>query len=174
MTVRAGVVGASGYMGAELLRLLAGHPEIEVAVATGESTAGSRVADLYPSLTAAYGDTVLAAFDPEALAGLDLVFCALPHGESQKQMGALTAVVPHVIDVGADFRLGAEAYEQWYGEAHQAPELLPYFSFGLVELFPRRSSTARTWPTRAATRRRRRWRWRPSWPPASSSRPASS
>jgi N-acetyl-gamma-glutamyl-phosphate reductase len=135
MTVRAGVVGASGYMGAELLRLLAGHPEIDVAVATGESKAGARVADLYPSLTAAYGDTVLEAFDPAALAGLDLVFCALPHGESQKQMGALTAAVPHVIDVGADFRLPAATYEQWYGEAHQAPELLAQFSFGLVELF---------------------------------------
>jgi N-acetyl-gamma-glutamyl-phosphate reductase len=135
MTVRAGVVGASGYMGAELLRLLAGHPEIEVAAATGESSAGARVADLYPSLTAAYGDLVLGAFDPAALAGLDVVFCALPHGESQKQMGPLTAVVPHVIDVGADFRLPAPAYEQWYGEVHQAPELLDRFSFGLVELF---------------------------------------
>jgi N-acetyl-gamma-glutamyl-phosphate reductase len=135
MTVRAGVVGASGYMGAELLRLLAGHPEIDVVVATGESKAGARVADLYPSLTAAYGDVVLEAFDPAALSGLDLAFCALPHGESQKQMAALTAVVPHVIDVGADFRLPAATYEQWYGEAHQAPELLEQFSFGLVELF---------------------------------------
>src|SRR3954447_11862395 len=109
-------------MGAELLRLLAGHPDIEVAVATGESNAGSRVADLYPSLTAAYADTVLEAFDPAGLRGLDVVFCALPHGESQKQMGALTDALAHVIDVGADFRLGADAYEQWYGEAHQAPE----------------------------------------------------
>jgi N-acetyl-gamma-glutamyl-phosphate reductase len=135
MTVRAGVVGASGYMGAELLRLLAGHPEIDVVVATGESNAGARVAELYPSLTPAYGSMVLEAFDPAALAGLDIVFCALPHGESQKQMGALTAATAHVVDVGADFRLPAAVYEQWYGEVHQAPELLEQFSYGLVELF---------------------------------------
>jgi N-acetyl-gamma-glutamyl-phosphate reductase len=135
VTARAAVVGASGYMGAELLRLLAGHPEIEVVAATGESNAGARVAELFPHLSAAYGDTVLQAFAPEQLAGLDVVFCALPHGESQKRMGELTTAVRHVVDVGADFRLPAATYQRWYGEAHQAPELLGEFSYGLVELF---------------------------------------
>ncbi len=135
MSLSAGIVGASGYMGAELLRLLAGHPEIDVVYASGESNAGARIADLYPSLTSAYGDRTLAAFDAEAVAGLDVVFCALPHGESQKQMAAITAAARHVVDVGADFRLPADVYEQWYGEAHQAPELLDEFSYGMVELY---------------------------------------
>lgn len=135
MAYQAAVVGASGYTGAELLRLLAGHPEIEVVHATADSNAGAAVAELYPSLGGAYPELRYGRFDPDAVAGLDVVFCGLPHGESQRLAPDLVAAVPHVVDLGADFRLPPDVYEHWYGEAHRAPELVPSFAFGLVELF---------------------------------------
>lgn len=135
MAYRAGIAGGSGYTGAELLRLLAGHPDVEVVTATGDRHAGSPVADLYPSLTPVYPDLVLDALDPAFLDGLDLVFVALPHGESQRLVPDLLRRVGHLVDLGADFRLPADTYEQWYGEPHTAPDLLDRFAFGLPELF---------------------------------------
>lgn len=131
-----GIVGASGYTGAELLRLCAGHPDLDVAVATGESQAGTRAAALYPSLAAAYPDLTFAPLDPGALHGLDLVFLALPHGQSQQLVPELLGRVGHVVDLAADFRLRDPAlYPSWYGEAHTAPELLAQAAFGIPELF---------------------------------------
>jgi N-acetyl-gamma-glutamyl-phosphate reductase len=131
-----GVVGASGYAGAEVLRLVAGHPELELVVATGDSQAGSAIADLYPSLAAAYADRSFASYRPELVEGLDLVFLALPHGASQALVPELVARVPHVVDLAADFRLHDPAlYPTWYGEDHTCPELLPEFAYGLPELF---------------------------------------
>ena len=135
MAYRAGVVGASGYTGAELLRLLAGHPEIEVVHVTADSNAGTRVADLYPSLTPAYADTVYAPLAADDLHGLDLVFCALPHGASQALLPPLVDSVGHIIDLGADFRLPPDVYARWYGEAHAAPDTVGRFAYGLVELY---------------------------------------
>jgi N-acetyl-gamma-glutamyl-phosphate reductase len=135
MAYRAAVVGGSGYTGAELLRLLAGHPEIEVVHVTADSNAGARVVDLYPSLVAGYPDLRYCALEPADLDGLDVAFMALPHGESQRHAAALASRVAHVVDIGADFRLPAAVYEQWYGEAHQATELLSTFTYGLPELF---------------------------------------
>jgi N-acetyl-gamma-glutamyl-phosphate reductase len=135
MSYNTGVVGASGYTGAELLRLLAGHPELEVVHATADSNAGAPATALYPSLAAVYGDLEFAALDPAALDGLDVAFVALPHGESQKLVPDLVDRVGHVVDLGADFRLPADAYAQWYGEAHGAPDLIDQFGFGMVELF---------------------------------------
>jgi N-acetyl-gamma-glutamyl-phosphate reductase len=135
MAYRAGVVGASGYTGAELLRLLAGHPEIDAVHVTAEANAGRAVGELFPSLAPAYRGVQLARFDANDLAGLDLVFLALPHGESQRVATSVLTQVSHVVDLAADFRLPADAYEQWYGEKHAAPELLGAFSFGLVELY---------------------------------------
>jgi N-acetyl-gamma-glutamyl-phosphate reductase len=132
---RAGVVGASGYTGAELLRLLAGHPEIEVVHVTADSNAGARVGSLYPSLASAYPRVDYVPFDPLDVAGLDVVFLALPHGESQRVLPELDKRVAHVVDLGADFRLPAATYERWYGQPHAAPELLDGFAFGLPELF---------------------------------------
>ena len=83
MAYRAGVVGGSGYAGAELLRLLAGHPDIEVVHVTAESHAGAAVGDTYPSLLPAYERLRFAPLDAADLAGLDLVFCTMPHGASQ-------------------------------------------------------------------------------------------
>ncbi|WP_426572806.1 N-acetyl-gamma-glutamyl-phosphate reductase [Aquihabitans sp. McL0605] len=138
MTVRVGIIGASGFTGAELLRLIAGHPDLEVVVATGDSQAGTAVADLYPSLAAAYPDlrfvpaTDTIADDHD----LELVFCGLPHGTSQAIVPALLDGKRTVVDLAADFRLkDASLYPQWYGEAHTVPELLADAVYGLPELF---------------------------------------
>lgn len=133
---RVGVVGGTGYVGAELLRLCAQHPAMEVVWATGETGAGTPAATLYPSLAAAYPDLVFEAFAPASADGLDLVFLALPHGASQRIVPELRAHVGKVVDLAADFRLRDPAqYEQWYGEAHAAPGLLADFAYGLPELF---------------------------------------
>ena len=135
MAYRAAVVGGSGYAGAELLRLLAGHPEVEVCQVTADTNAGTPVRDLYPSLAAAYPKVEYEALHPGALDGLDVVFLALPHGESQDLAPSLVGRVAHVVDLGADFRLPVATYETWYGESHRAPELLSRFAYGLPELF---------------------------------------
>lgn len=134
--VEVGIVGASGYTGAELLRLCAQHPGLEVRVASAEGNAGAPVAELYPSLAAPYGDL---RFEPTALdrlAGLGTVFLCLPHGASQAIVPELVGKVDHVIDLAADFRLRDPAqYRQWYGEPHSAPEMLGTLAYGLPELF---------------------------------------
>ena len=134
--IRVGIFGASGYTGAELLRLCAGHPEFDVAFAAAASQAGTPAAELYPSLAGAYSDLVFAEPDPAAAEGLDLVFLALPHGASQAIVPDLRKRVGKIVDLGADFRLrDPAAYPQWYGEEHTAPELLGDFAFGIPELF---------------------------------------
>ena len=134
--MKAGVVGASGYAGVELLRLCAAHPDLDVAVAAAGSHAGATVADHTPSLAAAYPSLTFDATDPAALDGLDVVFCALPHGESQKLVPDLVGRVGAIVDLAADFRLRDPAlYPTWYGEEHQAPALLDEFVYGLPELF---------------------------------------
>jgi N-acetyl-gamma-glutamyl-phosphate reductase len=131
-----GIIGASGFTGAELLRLVAAHPEFDLSFATGDSQAGVAVAELYPSLAAAYGGMDFAAFDESLLDGVDLVFCGLPHGASQALMPALVSRVKWVVDLAADFRLqDASLYPQWYGEVHPCPELLDKFAYGLPELY---------------------------------------
>jgi N-acetyl-gamma-glutamyl-phosphate reductase len=130
-----GIIGASGFTGAELLRLAARHPDLDVRLVTGDTAAGTAVADAYPSLAADYGDLRYAAYDPADAAGLDLVFCALPHGRSQRMVGDLRGKVGHVVDLAADFRLpDASLYPRWYGEEHATPELLADFVYGLPEL----------------------------------------
>jgi N-acetyl-gamma-glutamyl-phosphate reductase len=135
MAYLAGVVGGSGYTGAELLRLLAAHPEIEVVHVTADSNAGAGVGSLHPGLTLAYPELRYAPYNAVDLDGLDVVFLALPHGHSQRHAPELVGRVAHLVDIGADFRLPRADYEQWYGEAHQAPDLLPAFAYGLPELF---------------------------------------
>ena len=134
--MKAGIVGASGYTGAELLRLLAGHPVLEVAVVTAHSHAGEVVGEHTPSLAAAYPGLVYEDSEPARLDGLDVVFCALPHGESQRIVPELGGRVGLVVDLAADFRLkDASLYPRWYGEEHAAPELLEEAAYGLPELF---------------------------------------
>src|SRR5260370_14155293 len=135
MGYRAGVGGGAGDRGGELLRLLAAHPEIEVVHVTAGSNGGAAVGVLYPSLAAAYPALEYASLAPADLAGVDVAFVALPHGESQGIAPALVERVGHVVDLGADFRLPASVYERWYGRPHEAPNLLDGFAFGLPELF---------------------------------------
>jgi N-acetyl-gamma-glutamyl-phosphate reductase len=132
---RIGIVGASGYAGAELLRLCHSHPGMDVAWATGETQAGTLVADLYPSLAGAYPGVAFAAYDADALDDVDLVFLALPHGASQQVVPDLLDRGGKVVDLAADFRLRDPAvYERWYGEPHVATEVLGRFAYGLPEL----------------------------------------
>src|SRR5580704_14365304 len=134
--MKVGIAGASGYTGAELLRLLSTHPHFVVGVATAHSHAGLPVGGHTPSLRAAYPGLVYEDTDLAVLDGLDLVFCALPHGESQKFVPELRSRVGCIVDLAADFRLkDPSLYPQWYGEAHAAPELLAEAVFGLPELF---------------------------------------
>ncbi len=133
---RVGIFGASGYAGVELLRLCARHPALEVALATGDTQAGARAAELYPSLAGAFPDLVFAESDPVGAEGLDLVFLALPHGAAQQLVPDLRKRVGKVVDLSADFRLRDPAlYPIWYGEAHAAPGLLCEFVHGIPELF---------------------------------------
>jgi len=131
-----GIIGASGFTGAELLRILAAHPGLELGFATGDSQAGVSVAELYPSLAAAYPGLDFVAYDDSLLTGVDLVFCGLPHGASQALMPTLLKNVKWVVDLAADFRLqDSSLYPQWYGEEHTYPELLSQFAYGLPELY---------------------------------------
>lgn len=131
-----GIIGGSGFTGAELLRLCSQHPELRVRVATGDSQAGTRAAELYPSLAAAHPDLVFQRYEPGLVDGLDLVFVALPHGASQEIVPDLLGRVGHIVDLAADFRLDDPSlYPQWYGEPHTAPALLDRFAYGLPELF---------------------------------------
>ena len=134
--VRAGIVGASGYTGAELLRLLAGHPDVEVVVATADSSAGVAAAELYPSLAARWPGLVFEALDVERVCGLglDLVFLGLPPAASMTLAPQLTGSVRCIVDLSAAFRLrDASLYPQWYGFEHDQPDLLGQAVYGLPE-----------------------------------------
>ena len=131
-----GILGASGYAGGELLRLVAGHPDVELAWAAGGTSAGQPIAELHPGLAAVVGDQRFATYEPAAADGLDVAFLALPHGHSGPLMADLRKRVGVVVDLAADFRLkDALLYPTWYGEEHPTPELLGEFAYGLPELF---------------------------------------
>ncbi len=128
MGVPVAVVGASGYAGGELLRLLAGHPGMEVVAATAQRSAGQPLTELHPHLVS-YGDLRLGETTAEALAGAELVFLALPHGESAR-LAAQLAERTRIVDLGADFRLAdAEAWQRYYGLPHAGT-----WTYGLPEL----------------------------------------
>ncbi|HZQ88010.1 MAG TPA: hypothetical protein VFA83_24390, partial [Acidimicrobiales bacterium] len=99
MAVRTAVIGASGYTGAELLRLCAAHPDLEVGYVTGDTKAGEQVGSLYPSLAAAYPELVYERYEPSAVDGFDVAFLGLPHGASQAIVPDLRKRVGKVIDL---------------------------------------------------------------------------
>ena len=132
---RVGIIGASGYTGAELLRLCAQHPEFEVVYATGDTQAGTRAAALYPSLAGYYPALVFEEFDAARAEGLDLVFLGLPHEASLALAPQLVGTVGCVVDLSAAYRLkDASLYPQWYGFTHDQPAMLAKAVFGLPEL----------------------------------------
>jgi N-acetyl-gamma-glutamyl-phosphate reductase len=142
-----GILGASGYTGAELLRLLIPHPRVEIALLTADRRAGKTMADVFPQF-APYRLPVLAAIDGAdwKAAGLDLAFCALPHGTTQTVIADLLGKAPgtKVVDLSADFRLAdPAAYAHWYGHAHGAPHLQKEAVYGLTEVYRARIAKAR-------------------------------
>ena len=132
--IRTAILGASGYVGGELLRLLAAHPELCPTKQFGDSKAGQELGAVHPHLAAAYPDAIIEKFDG-TLGDIDLLFAALPHGHSQKLAAAILQEAIPFVDLGADFRLDeAASYERWYGHAHEAPHLLGSFVYGIPEL----------------------------------------
>lgn len=133
--IRTAILGASGYVGGELLRLFAGHPAFRAVKLFANSKAGQTVSDVHPHLAAAYPGHALQSFGEGALDEVDLVLAALPHGHSQRIAPAILARGTPFVDLGADFRLRDPAeYRRWYGEEHGAPDLLGGFVYGIPEL----------------------------------------
>lgn len=135
--VRVAVLGASGFGGGELIRLLAPHPVAEVTFLGGRGSAGRTLADVQPHLaTHPLGGRALAPMEPSAVAeAADVAFMALPNGTSAELAPTLLEAGLRVIDLAGDFRLAAEAYPDWYGFEHPAPTWLPEAVYGLPELF---------------------------------------
>ncbi|TAN58813.1 MAG: N-acetyl-gamma-glutamyl-phosphate reductase [Magnetospirillum sp.] len=131
--VKVAILGASGYTGAELVRLLALHPNFHITAMTGDRKAGQPMAAVFPHLaTLSLPDLV--AIDQVDFAAVDAVFCCLPHGTTQEVIAGLPAHVK-IVDLSADFRLfDVDTYAQWYGHEHRAPALQKQAVYGLTEL----------------------------------------
>jgi len=132
--IKVGVVGGTGYTGVELLRLLAGHSQVEVKAITSRAEAGVRVADHFPSLRGRYD---LAFTDPASapLKGCDCIFFATPNGVAMSQVRPLLDTGARIVDFSADFRLkDRTTWEKWYKVTHASPELLPEAVYGLPEI----------------------------------------
>lgn len=142
MTLKAAILGASGYTGAELVRILATHPAITVAALSADRKAGQPYAEVFPHLR--HLDLpALVRMEEIDFSAIDLVFCALPHGLSQPLVGQIPAHVK-IVDLGADFRLRDPAdYKTWYGLDHAAPELQPQAVYGLTEFYREQIKGAR-------------------------------
>lgn len=132
--LKVAVVGASGYTGIELLRILHGHPEVAVSCVTSEQSAGKRVSDIFPSVRDRY-DHFLENLEPVRVADkADLIFTALPHKAAMEVVPTFLKLGKSVVDLSADYRLqDAEEYGRWY-EPHMNPELLPQAVYGLPEV----------------------------------------
>lgn len=129
--IRVGIVGGSGFTGGELLRLLHFHPHVELTQITSREHAGRYVYTVHPNMR---GISRLQFIHPDALEECDLLFLAVPHGHSANQIEHYTQIAPRIVDLSADFRLSsAEAYQEWYGNAHPAPDWLDRFIYGLPE-----------------------------------------
>jgi N-acetyl-gamma-glutamyl-phosphate/LysW-gamma-L-alpha-aminoadipyl-6-phosphate reductase len=134
------IIGGSGYGGGELLRLLQGHPNVEIKQVTSRSHLGEYVYQVHPNLRKR---TQLKFSDPAALESVDVLFLAQPHGQAQHHIEEYIKLAPKIIDLAADFRLrDAAFYEHWYGEKHAAPEWLNKFVYGLPELHRAELATA--------------------------------
>lgn len=142
--IRGAVVGATGYTGVELIRLLIGHPAVEITALTSESYADSSIAEVFPSVAGLLGLTCK-KFDPQEVAkAADLIFLALPHKTAMAAAVELLPLGRRVIDLSADFRLrDPGVYRHWYGVDHVAPGLLREAVYALPELYRRQLAAAR-------------------------------
>lgn len=141
--IKVGIVGGTGYTGVELLRLLAVHPDVDIACITSRGEAGQRVSDMFPSLR---GYVDLSFTDPAQanLSGCDVVFFATPNGIAMQQTRALLDAGVRVIDLAADFRiLDVAVWEKWYGMSHACPDLIAQAVYGLPEMNREQLRTAR-------------------------------
>jgi hypothetical protein len=178
--IRIGVLGASGYTGADLVRLALCHPAMEIAVLTANSHAGKPMADVFPHL--GFVDLPdLTTIDDADWGAVDAVFCGLPHGTTQEITKKVLADHPKIkfIDMSADFRLDdPETYKAWYGHEHQAPELQAEAVYGRPSTIVTGSGRRGWSPARAAIRRPRSspscrsWQAGRSMPATSSSTPS--
>ena len=133
--IKIGIVGATGYTGVELLRLLSSHPNAEVTAVTSRSEAGIAVGDYFPSLRSIY-DLTFQTPEEAGLDRCDLVFFATPNGVAMKEAPALVEKGVRVIDLSADFRIrDIPTWEQWYKMTHAAPQLVSQAVYGLCELY---------------------------------------
>ena len=140
--IKTAILGASGYTGADLIRLLYNHPNIEINVLTANRHAGKKIQDVFPHLSP-YNLPNLTTIDETDWSDLDLVFCALPHGTTQEVICDLPMHL-NVIDLSADFRLNDfSEYEKWYGHSHKAPHLQSDAVYGLTEHYREEIENAR-------------------------------
>lgn len=139
--IKVSIVGASGYTGGELLRVLLSHPNVELAQATSERRVGEYVYSTHPNLRKR---TTMAFVSRQTLQPCDVLFLALPHGEAQKEIGRYAGLAGKIVDLSADFRLKDPAlYAKWYGHDHEAPDWLPKFVYGLPEFHREEMRTAK-------------------------------
>ena len=139
--IKASIIGASGYTGGELLRLLIAHPKVEIVQATSRQKLGEYLYQTHPNFRK---QTTLKFSDPAELIPTDVLFLALPHGQAQHNIEKYAAVAEHIVDLSADFRLrDADFYQQWYGEKHATPDWLDKFTYGLPELYRDKLKTAK-------------------------------
>ncbi|KAI7844703.1 hypothetical protein COHA_001791 [Chlorella ohadii] len=132
--VRVAVLGASGYTGEEVVRLLALHPNFKVTTLTGDRQAGKHFSDVFPHLLTARDVPPLVKIEDVSWDNVDAVFCCLPHATTQETLASLPAHLK-VVDLSADFRLrNVDTYAEWYGGEHKAPELQKEAVYGLTEL----------------------------------------
>lgn len=134
--IKVGIIGATGYAGEELVRILSGHPEVEISEIVSKSYAGQKISDLYPTLRGVV-DGECGDVDVDRIASnCDVVFTALPHGASANLISQLAKKGAKIIDLSADFRYkDTEVYTQWYGVDHCDKELLGKSVYGLCELY---------------------------------------
>ncbi|HYH02404.1 MAG TPA: N-acetyl-gamma-glutamyl-phosphate reductase, partial [Bacillota bacterium] len=135
--IKVGIVGASGYTGGELIRLLAGHPEAKVTAITSRTHAGKKLEEVFPVFAGWDGPVFAGSDSPEAVADCDIVFLAVPHGVAMEIAPALLAKGQKVVDLGADFRFrDPQVFETWYKHTHSQPELTKATAvYGLPELY---------------------------------------
>ena len=141
-SINIAIIGASGYTGAELIRLLLPHPHAKIVALTGDSQAGKEIGEVYPHLRFS-GLPKLVALAEVDFASIDLAFCCLPHGTTQEVIAGLPIQV-RVVDLSADFRLfDVETYAKWYGHAHRAVDLQKTAVYGITEIAREQIKTAR-------------------------------
>lgn len=130
--IKAAIIGASGYTGGELLRIISVRDDVEIVQATSQRFLGMTLGQVHPNLR---GHSELRFTTDEEITECDVIFCGLPHGATMSRMEELLKSAPHVVDLSADFRLSKpELYDQWYNTTHTSPHLLDKFAYGIPEL----------------------------------------